>query len=121
MTPDRRTRYLLANLLAYHRREEKPAWWAFFDRCENVDQLLEFDKEAIAGLNLRDDIRPYKIKNSAVYTYEFPDQFYKLDEGDAAVDPRTQKSGTIVGLDADKNVLEFKTTASRKPPVRSRN
>ena len=32
--------YLLANLMAYHRREEKPAWWAYFDRCENVDQSL---------------------------------------------------------------------------------
>ena len=34
--------------MAYHRREEKPAWWEYFDRCENVDELLEFDKTAIA-------------------------------------------------------------------------
>ena len=51
MASDRRMRYLLGNLLAYHRREEKPAWWTFFDRCENVDELLEFDKEAIGGLS----------------------------------------------------------------------
>ena len=53
MSDDHRARYLLGNLLAYHRREDKPVWWAFFDRCENVDDLLEFDKDAIAGLRLR--------------------------------------------------------------------
>lgn len=111
MTPERRTRYLLANLLAYHRREERPAWWAYFDRCENVDQLLEFDKEAIAGLTLREDTPPVKEKKSFVYTYAFPDQFYKLGEDDTAVDPRTKKSGTIVAIDGDKNLLRFKTTA----------
>ncbi len=114
MTPDRRARYLLANILAYHRREEKPAWWAYFDRRENVDQLLEFDKEAIAGLKLRDDIVPSRVKNSNVYTYEFPDQFYKLGDGDIAVDPRTQKSGTVVAIDADSNLLKFKSTASQE-------
>ena len=103
---------LFRSLLAYHRREEKPGWWAFFDRRENVDQLLEFDKESIAGLKLRDDVGPYKLKKSTVYTYEFPDQFYKLGEGDGVVDPRTQKGGTIVKLDADKNLLELKTSAS---------
>ena len=39
MAPLERARYLLGNLLAYHRREEKPAWWKYFDRCENVDEL----------------------------------------------------------------------------------
>ena len=78
MASDRRIRYLLGNLLAYHRREEKPAWWAFFDRCENVDNLLEFDKEAIGGLALCGDVAPRVEKRSFIYTYAFPDQPYKL-------------------------------------------
>ncbi|HET6274609.1 MAG TPA: TM0106 family RecB-like putative nuclease [Candidatus Cybelea sp.] len=112
MAADRRMRYLLGNLLAYHRREEKPAWWAYFDRCENVDELLEFDKEAIGGLTLCSDVAPRAEKRSFVYTYEFPDQPYKLGAGDEAVDPRTKKGGTIVALDLIANRLEFKTTAS---------
>lgn len=112
MARDRRMRYLLENLLAYHRREEKPAWWTFFDRCENVDNLLEFDKEAIGGLMPCDDVAPRVEKRSVVYTYAFPDQLYKLRPGDDAVDPRTRKGGTIVALDAAANRLEFKTTAS---------
>jgi predicted RecB family nuclease len=112
MAPDRRMRYLLGNLMAYHRREEKPAWWAFFDRCDNVDQLHEFDKEAIAGLKLREDIEPYRAAKSMVYTYEFPDQVHKMAAGDTAVDPRTKRSGSILALDDEVNLLEFKTTAS---------
>ncbi|MBV8067057.1 MAG: TM0106 family RecB-like putative nuclease [Candidatus Eremiobacteraeota bacterium] len=108
-----RMRYLLANLLAYHRREEKPAWWAYYDRCENVDQLLEFDRDSIGGLKLRDDIAPLREKLSFVYTYEFPDQLHKLSAGDDPVNPRTKrKAGTIVSLDHDSNRLELKTKAS---------
>jgi uncharacterized protein len=113
MHPDRRERYLLANLIAYHRREEKPAWWEYYDRCENVDELLEFDKTAIAGLRLREDIAPYKVKQSSVYTYGFPDQLHKMAAGDEVDNPRTRKrAGVIVSINDDDNLLELKTTAS---------
>ncbi|HYL28038.1 MAG TPA: TM0106 family RecB-like putative nuclease, partial [Candidatus Nitrosotalea sp.] len=110
-----RVRYLLGNLMAYHRREEKPEWWIFFDRCENVDRLVEFDRDSIGGLWLREEIEPYKAKNSLVYTFEFPEQLYKLGKDDAAANPRTGKgAGTIVGVDADERLLELKTTASQE-------
>ncbi|MBV9718725.1 MAG: TM0106 family RecB-like putative nuclease [Candidatus Eremiobacteraeota bacterium] len=113
LEPDRRTRYLLANLLAYHRREEKPAWWAYFDRCENVDRLLEFDRDAIAGLRLCDEIPARPEKRSFIYTYEFPEQPYKLGSGDDAENPRAKKAaGTIVRIDPDANRLELKTGAT---------
>jgi predicted RecB family nuclease len=112
MASNRRLRYLLGNLMAYHRREEKPAWWAYFDRCDNIDRLLEFDKEAIAGLTLCEDVPALRDKRSYVYTYEFPEQAYKLGAGDDAVNPRTRKSaGTIISIDADANRLEIRTAA----------
>ncbi len=114
MHADKRERYLLANLMAYHRREEKPVWWEYFDRCENVDELLEFDKTAIAGLKLREDIAPYKLNRSTVYTYGFPDQLHKLGADDAVVNPRLRsRGGTIIDIDDDKNLLRLKTTASQ--------
>lgn len=113
MSADRRVRYLLAGLMAYHRREEKPAWWEYFDRCENVDELIEFDKTAIGGLKLREDIPPLEEKKSKVYAYEFPDQTHKMGAGDDAVNPRTKKgAGKIFALDEDANLLRLKTTAA---------
>ncbi len=113
MAPLERARYLLGNLLAYHRREEKPAWWQFFDRCENVDQLQEFDREAIGGLTLDERVAPRPFtKKSAVYTYAFPDQHHKLGQDDSVHDPVTGKSGKIVSLhdEGAENRLELKWT-----------
>jgi len=113
MSPQRRMRYLMATLLAYHRREEKPEWWAFFDRCENVDGLREFDKESIGGLTLREDIPPQEIKRSSIYTYAFPEQHHKLAAGDDVHNPRARKPAvTIVSLNDETRLLELKTTAS---------
>lgn len=112
MHADKRMRYLLGSLLAYHRREEKPAWWEYYDRCENVDNLIEFDKHAIGGLKLREDIGVESVNRSKVYTYGFPDQLYKLGAGDEVHNPRTTRSaGTIVDIDDDENLLRLKTTA----------
>jgi uncharacterized protein len=113
MSPQGRMRYLMAMLLAYHRREEKPEWWTFFDRCENVDGLREFDKESIGGLTLREDIPPQEIKKSSIYTYAFPEQHHKLAAGDDVHNPRTRKAaGTIVSLSDETRLLGLKTTAS---------
>ncbi|MGA8534284.1 MAG: TM0106 family RecB-like putative nuclease, partial [Candidatus Tumulicola sp.] len=109
MAEDARARYLLGNLLAYHRREEKPGWWAYFDRCENVDHLLD-DREAIGGLKLEESVAPYKHNRSWVYTYSFPDQHHKLGKDDTPHDPTARKAGTIIALDEDGecNVLALK-------------
>src|SRR5262245_50896884 len=35
-------RWLAAELLEYHRREARPAWWWFFTRCQmSLDELVE--------------------------------------------------------------------------------
>jgi uncharacterized protein len=113
MSPQGRMRYLMATLLAYHRREEKPEWWIFFDRCENLDGLREFDRESIGGLTLREDIPPQETKQSNIYTYAFPEQHHKLAAGDDVHNPRVRKSaGTVVSLNDETRLLGLKTTAS---------
>lgn len=114
MPEDRRSRYLLAHLLAYHRREEKPEWWAYFDRCENIDGLREFDRESIGELKLREDVAPFKAglkDRNLTYTYEFPEQRHKMGEGDSPHDPLQHKTaGTIVRIeeDGETNTLAIK-------------
>ncbi|MDQ2681033.1 MAG: TM0106 family RecB-like putative nuclease, partial [Candidatus Eremiobacteraeota bacterium] len=108
MNEDRRIRYLLANALAYHRRDDKPAWWAFYDRAQHFDTLLDSDREALAGLELQRHIDPYKRprKRNSVYTYHFPDQNHKMEAGKKVCDPLTRKTaGEIIALDEDQNLL----------------
>jgi predicted RecB family nuclease len=91
-------RWLVAELLEYHRREARPAWWWFFARSEmSRDELVE-DAEAIGRLEPVGPPRP--TKRSLDQRFRFPAQQHKLAPGDAPVDPATGKgAGTIVELD----------------------
>lgn len=119
MQSDARARYLLANLLAYHRREAKPDWWTYYERCENIDQLQEFDREAIGGLTLLADVAPYKLKprdRTMVHTYAFPEQHHKLSAGQQVHDPAERAlAGTIAFVDDNAGKLGLKCSASVEP------
>jgi len=97
-------RWLAAELLEYHRREARPAWWWFFARCQmSLDELVE-DGEAIG--RLEPEGAPRRAKNSLEHGFRFPAQQHKLAPGDAPFDPATGKSaGTIVELDEAAGVL----------------
>ncbi|MBV8722972.1 MAG: TM0106 family RecB-like putative nuclease, partial [Candidatus Eremiobacteraeota bacterium] len=107
-----RARWTLAHLLDYHRREENPVWWAFFDRQEQCDDFVHGDRESIGGLRLVAGVDPVRADRSAVYTYEFPEQQYKLKAG-TVYDPETGRTaGTLLGIDDDANRLQLKRTGS---------
>src|SRR3989475_1017940 len=97
-------RWVTAELLEYHRREARPAWWWFFARCQmSRDELVE-DGEAIG--RLEPEGAPRRVKNSLEHGFRFPAQQHKLAPGDAPFDPATGKSaGTIVELDEAAGVL----------------
>ncbi len=104
---------LLGNLLSYHRNEEKPVWWALFDRCDTIDTLIEEDNEAIGGLVLREDIPPVKESprdRNLVYTYAFPEQNHHLP--DQVWNPRLRgAAGTLLGVDDETHLLRLKASA----------
>jgi uncharacterized protein len=97
-------RWLAAELLEYHRREARPAWWWLFTRCQmSSDELFE-DGESIARLERQGT--PRHVKNSLEHTFSFPPQQHKLAPGDAPVDPATGKgAGTIVEMDEAAGTL----------------
>jgi uncharacterized protein len=107
---------LLANLLGYHRREAKPEWWAFFERRKKAMDDLLLDTQAIAHLELVEGVAPERVKQSLVYTLQFPDQEFKLgaDPKAQVEDPFTQKSvGTIEWIDNAASRLGLKRGARR--------
>ena len=117
---DERVRWMLANLLEYHRREQKPVWWAYYDRCERRDDLIYGDNEAIGGLTLCEDVAPYKNKpgdRNLVYTYAFPPQPHKL-KGDTVHDPETRKAaGELLEIDDENNRLKLKRSTQAGEPA----
>jgi hypothetical protein len=85
---ERDPRWLLAHLLEYHRREEKPAWWEYFHHLGLDEEELIEDGDTIGGLEPMGEAVP--DKQSLVYAFRFPAQEHKI--GGDAVDPATGKA-----------------------------
>src|SRR5207244_1170741 len=94
------SRWLLAQLLEYHRREEKPAWWEYFHHLSLDDEELIEDGDTIGGLMPVGE--PELDKQSFVYTLSFPPQEHKI--GGDCVDPATQK-GYHVRVDDEHGLV----------------
>ena len=103
--PEQRARRTTFDLLGYHRREDKPVWWAFFARREQSSaQLRHEDLDAIGELTVVDG--PEALNRSWQWTLAFPEQTHKLSAG-TADDPDADGSGTIVSVDEDARTLVY--------------
>jgi uncharacterized protein len=106
-TDEQRARQLLADLLGWHRREERPAWWAWFERRESTDDELVADREAIGGLRHLGPVDADGAPGVDRYGFD-PTQDHKLPVGRDAADPRTGRvAGTLVALDVAHGTLEL--------------
>jgi len=83
-------RWLLAQQLWWHRREQKSDWWGYYQRLKMTNEDLVADSESIGGLVYAGEVGPYK--HSLLHRYTFPPQDHKLSLGMSPVDPRTKKA-----------------------------
>ena len=114
---DAQARWLLAQLLDYHRREAKPAWWAYFERLEaDEETLTERDSEALAGLEEDPSVAAWPLPHpsqSLVHTLRFPEQDHKVKPG-TWVDPATEKNVTVERVDEGQGIVEISRDANRR-------
>ncbi|HEY5236288.1 MAG TPA: TM0106 family RecB-like putative nuclease, partial [Rhabdochlamydiaceae bacterium] len=113
---ERPFRELIAHLLEFYRREDKPMWWSLFERQEKEHEGLIEDVESIAGLTLSSTIRPFKENQSIVYTYHYPPQEHKLKIGDTwSLTSAVKSMGTIHCLDDKGGTIGLKSKADSLP------
>ncbi|HKI86118.1 MAG TPA: TM0106 family RecB-like putative nuclease, partial [Thermoanaerobaculia bacterium] len=124
---DQHESWLLAQLLDYHRREAKPAWWQWFDRLERTSaELAEFDSEALGELSPIGDAEPLpKPSRSFVQQFSFPAQDHKVRAGkfddphSCGIDPETgesdhkAKSIEVLEVDDAAGTLQLKLSKAR--------
>jgi predicted RecB family nuclease len=116
--PEQRARRTTFDLLGYHRREDKPVWWAFFDRRKKSSaQLRHEDRDAIGELTVVEGPEP--VKQSWRWTLAFPEQEHKLSPGNA-YDPDADGSGRILSVDEYARTLVYTrgTKAGEAAPTR---
>ncbi|MGE3961901.1 MAG: TM0106 family RecB-like putative nuclease [Dehalococcoidia bacterium] len=114
-TPEQRARWLLAQMLNWHAREQKSFWWRYFflmneltddERREESDALGELTYEGVVDT----------VKQSLVHRLRFPPQDHKLRVGDSPHDPVTGRAaGEIVAID-DSGYVDLKLGKRRPPP-----
>jgi predicted RecB family nuclease len=101
-------RWLAGELLEYHRREARPAWWQYFERLGMTPEELAEDSESIGCLEPDPKVSPRLWKQSVVRALRFPPQEHKLAPGQA-YDPATGKpAGEIVSIGDAEGMLWLK-------------
>lgn len=94
-TDDQSARFLLANLLDWHRREAKSGWWRFFDLMSRPDDELLEEREPIAGLEFVEEVPKVGKQTARRFRYRFPPQENKVDGGSGVHDPRLIGMGNL--------------------------
>lgn len=118
--PERaRVTRLVAWLVEYHRREEKPMWWRMFDRHARTEDELARDLDCLTGLT-RTSTPPRQIKRSLGLEYAFdPDQDTKLHvESKCYIAGDLTLRTEIVSMDQDRGLIELKVGPTTTLPGR---
>ena len=105
---EQQARWLLAQILDWHRREENPVWWEYFRLNDyTVEELID-ERAALAELTYVGEGKDSKGK--PVQRYSFPAQETDLREGKELYIPGGDfdKFGKVVSLDAGDRIVEIR-------------
>lgn len=118
-TVDDASRELTFQLLDFHRRADKPAYWAMFQRMDMTEDELLDDPECLAGLVADPDVPPENVKRSVVYTYKYPVQETKLRHGSSITRADTGEGLGELEMDTEAQRVRIKVGPTKeKPPAR---
>ncbi len=117
-TPEQQGRWLLAQLLGWHRREDKATWWEFH-RLMDLDPSQLIDETAPIGGLVPVGPVAEPAKGKQVWRYAFPDQEYDLGRPGTLYDPRrkaaapdekysTWACGELVAIDVAALTLDIR-------------
>jgi uncharacterized protein len=120
--------WLLAQLLSWHRREDKATWWQFYRLTGlNASQLIE-ETDPIGGLEPVEALDDRDPRGKQLWRYRFPAQEYRVSVGDAVYDPGKAalkpearfgewSIGTVRAIDHAARTIDIRRTASDSHPA----
>ncbi len=110
-TPPEHARWLLAQLLGWHRREQKAAWWRYYHLMGDLT-----DEERVAEaepLGMIDLIGP-EDGTGKLFRYSFPEQEHDMEPGADADDPATENAVTVVDVDDETHQVVLRHKRGRE-------
>ena len=108
---EQQVRWILANILDWHRREEKSVWWEYFRLADLSDEDLMDERAGLSGLSfLR---QASGTARASIHRYRFPPQETEL-RGSEDLHVRKDKLGKIEAISFDDCTVDKSVrTASR--------
>jgi uncharacterized protein len=100
-------RWLLANLLDWHRRESKADWWEYFRLKDLTDEDLLDERSAISGLEFVGTVEV--LRKIPTDRYRFEKQETDIRAGDVVCE-RGEKVGEIIEIDVATRTVDIKKT-----------
>jgi uncharacterized protein len=116
---EEQARWLLAQLLEWHRRERKAPWWEYFRLLGSTPEELLDEPAAISGLSLVTRVEaPSGRRRSVVDRYTFPEQEIGMQVDAELHDLDGGAFGKVVAIDARAQTLDVKKAldATEKHP-----
>ena len=106
-TESQRATRLLADLLEWHRREDKSKHWEYFNRCDFSDDEFVTDRATLGDLSYVGEVE--KIKKSIIHRYQFPLQDSTIERALELRNPKTKsKTGELHSIDYKALTIDLK-------------
>ncbi len=107
---EQHARWLLANLLEWHRREEKATWWEYFRLCDlSADELLD-DRAGLSGLTFIETVGG--TAKCPIDRYSFPIQEADIRAGKDLKAVGGQSIGTVEDISREERTIDIKKTSA---------
>jgi AAA domain len=113
--PEQEARWILAQLLEWHRREEKVAWWEYF-RLNDMpaDELID-EADGLGQLKFEDRVEPTK-RGVVVDRYSFPPQDTDIRSDDDIYLPGAKKPvkfATVETIDLSAGTIDLRKGSAK--------
>lgn len=109
-TPQQQARWLLANMLDFHRREDKAAFWEYYRLRElDAEDLLE-EKAGLSGLSLQTSVGG--TAKCPIHRYAFPPQETDLRPGKKLKAEGGESLGTVDAISIEGRTIDIKKTGA---------
>ena len=129
-TPTQQATWLLAQLLGWHRREDKSMWWEFHRLMDLTPEQLVDEDDPIGLLEPVGAGRRGERKGKQTWRYRFPAQDYDLGRGEV-YDPAKKQArpddspfrwavGEVVAVDPAARTVDLQAARRRAAPARHR-
>jgi uncharacterized protein len=116
-TPEQSARALLADLLEWHRRENKPAWWRYFYVRTLSSSDLVNEPDALGLLSGGEVVG--SVKKSVLRKLSFPPQEHKFGPLAQAEDPITGRGFVVDSVDDARGQIVLKVGRDYDGPLPS--